>query len=120
MLRRTGGFCWLDSLACESTVLHSTVLTVLCFNCQLSGCLKVRVAKLRRSRYLREFPSQVFSAKMRVAFEHVQSLVPGDRRNFHHVEAAFEKTTGRLMAKVVPMGIRYAGAFACTFKRLRN
>lgn len=49
---------------------------------------------------------------MRVAFEHGQRLVPGDRGDLHHGKAAFEQPRCGLMAQVVEGKAAHAGGLA--------
>lgn len=52
---------------------------------------------------LRKFLHKVFRAQMCVVRQHVQRLVPRDRRDLHHIEVALEKAACRFMTQIVLM-----------------
>lgn len=57
---------------------------------------------------------------MRVAFEHLQRLMAGDGRHFHHVQASLEKTRSGFVAEVVEPQVLYARPLTGSAKGLAH
>ena len=55
---------------------------------------------------------QVLGPQMSIAFQHLQSLVTGDGRYLHGVQALLKEAAGGLMPEIVKAQVLNGGAFA--------